>query len=446
MDNKEITFEQTFTPVSLVKFALPSVLVSVFTSLYPLVDGYFIKEYAGEIALGVGNLYYPILCVFVSIGTMMGSGGNAELLRRVGAGDREGASRLFSQLVEFCVLVGIALSVLLMLLAEPVMIALGSTPVNRVFLSPYYHILGGGSTLLLLQAALGSFLIGEGNIAGSALTFSIGGVLNCVLDYVFMEFFDMGITGAAIATLIGYSCTSVYSVYFYLIRKKSIYQLRVCRISLKELTAPCLNGMSEMVSNLAGGVTAWFGNLIATFFYGEIGVSVLSAIVYYQFIITATFSGFNMAVAPIFSYYYGAEEKTRRKSVFKMSMGCLAGISAVILVLFLFLRNVLVGFYFPAGTYEFDLAVKGFTWFISATLFIGVNMFASSLFTAFSNGVVSAVLSVLRTFVILTICMFGLSALLGAEGFWISWAAAELLACAVSAAFLIKYRKRYEYL
>ena len=442
----DIAFEQTFTPVSLIKFALPSIAVSIFTAVYPMVDGFFIKKYAGEIALGVGNLYYPILCIFVSIGTMIGSGGNAEMLRRVGAGDREGASSLFSQMVEFCVLVGLALSAVLMIFAEPIMVALGSTPVNRVFLSPYYRILGAGSTLLLLQSSLGSFLIGEGNIVGSAITFAAGGILNCVLDFVFMEFFDMGITGAAIATLLGYSCTTIYSIYYYLIRKKSIYTPRLSRISAKELSAPCVNGMSEMVSNLAGGVTAWFGNLLATYFYGEIGVSVLSAIVYYQFLVTATFSGFNVAVAPIFSYYFGAEEKAKRKSVFRMCIGWLLAISCVILVLYVFMKRLLVGFYFSPGTFEFDLTLKGFGWFISATAFIGINMFASSLFTAFSNGVVSAVLSVLRTFVILTICMFGLSALLGAEGFWISWAAAELLACVVSVVFMLKYRQRYEYM
>lgn len=442
----DIAFEQTFTPSSLIKFAFPSIAVSIFTSIYPLVDGFFIKKYTGSIALGVGNLYYPILCIFVSIGTMMGSGGNAEMLKRVGAGDREGASSLFSQMAEFCVLIGLALSAVLMIFAEPIMVALGSTPVNRVFLSPYYHILGGGSTLLLLQSALGSFLIGEGNIVGSAITFATGGILNCVLDYVFMEFFGMGIEGAAIATLIGYSCTTIYSIYYYLIRKKSIYAPRLCRINLKELLAPCANGMSEMVSNLAGGVTAWFGNLLATYFYGEIGVSVLSAIVYYQFIVTSTFSGFNVAVAPIFSYYFGAEEKTKRKSLFKMCIGWLLAISGVIVVLYIFVKRLLVGFYFEPDTFEFNLALKGFGWFISATAFIGINMYASSLFTAFSNGLISAVLSVLRTFVILTVCMFGLSFLLGAEGFWISWAAAELLACAVSAVFMIKYRKRYEYI
>ena len=447
MDNQnDIAFEQTFTPTSLIKFAFPSIAVSIFTSIYPLVDGFFIKKYAGDIALGVGNLYYPILCIFVAIGTMMGSGGNAEMLRRVGAGDREGASNLFSQLVEFCVLVGLSLSALLMIFAEPIMITLGSTPVNRVFLSPYYYILGAGSTLLLLQSALGSFLIGEGNIIGSAVTFATGGIINCVLDYVFMEFFGMGIEGAAIATLLGYSCTTIYSIYYYLIRKKSIYKLRLCKIKIKELLAPCANGMSEMVSNMAGGVTAWFGNLLATHFYGEIGVSVLSAIVYYQFIVTSIFSGFNIAVSPIFSYYFGAEEKKKRKSLFKMCIGWLLAISVAIVVIYLFVKELLVGFYFAPGTFEFNLALKGFGWFISATAFIGINMYASSLFTAFSNGFVSALLSALRTFVILTACMFGLSFLLGEDGFWISWAAAELLACAVSAFFMLKYKKRYEYL
>ena len=224
------------------------------------------------------NLYLPILSVFVLIGTMIGSGGNAKMLRRVGAGDREGASNLFSQMAEFCVLVGLALSAVLVIFAEPVMVALGSTPVNRVFLSPYYRILAAGSTFLLLQSALDSFQIGEVNIVGSAVTFAAGGIINCGLDYVLMRFFDMGIAGAAIATLLGYSSTTFYSLYYYLIRKKSIYTPHLSRLCPKELTAPCANGMSEMVSNLASGVTAWIGNLIATHFYGEIDVSMLTSI------------------------------------------------------------------------------------------------------------------------------------------------------------------------
>lgn len=447
-DDKQLG--QNFGFFSLMKFAVPSIFALVFVAVYQLVDGMFIEKFVGtpevgEISIAAVNLFYPILSLFVAAGIMLGTGGNAVVVKLLGEGKKKEADRIFSETIIFSVIVSVIISAICLIFRETIMVWLGASEINVEYLRPYYTVLSAAGPVIMLQMALGVMLIGEGRSVLAAVLLIIGGVLNCVLDWLFMAVFHWGITGAAIATAIGYAVTIFYAIYYYSPVGKSKYKIRITGIKIREIGFICFNGSSEMISNLSGGVTALFMNHIIFRFQGEIGQSALSVVLYFQFIIIAVFMGFTMAVAPVFSYHYGTGNKEMRAKVFKLSILWTAILGIVLSVLFFLFREPIVGLFFNKGTRIYELTMKGFMFAVPAALFVGFNAFASALFTAFSNGGISAFLSVLRTLIILTGMLFLLSWLFGENGMWVSWAATEAISLVVSAVFLFAYRKKYAY-
>ena len=322
----------------------------------------------------------------------------------------------------------------------------GATDGNIEYLRPYYKIMSAFSITILLQSELGILIIGEGKTVHAAIAIMIGGVLNCVLDYFFMHTLNMGILGAAVATVIGYSSTIVFAVWFYIISGKSSYKLELARPDIKEMGMICFNGSSDMVSNLAAGVTVLFMNHLAYRCYGEVGVSALSVITYLQFLIMAVFMGYTSAVEPVFSYHYGSGNTDMRKKVYKFSMAWSLILGIVIMALLFLFRRQAIGIFFRDSASEiFKIAETGWLLSLPACVFVGINIFGSGLFTAFSNGLISGLLSFIRTFVVLTACIYGLTFLFKGEGLWLSWPAAEAISLIVTIIYLKKYRSRYEY-
>ena len=447
-DDKQLG--QNFGFFSLMKFAIPSIFALVFVAVYQLVDGMFIEKFVGtpevgEISIAAVNLFYPILSLFVAAGIMLGTGGNAVVIKLIGEGKKKEADRVFSETIIFSMIVSVLLAAICLIFRETIMVWLGASEINVEYLRPYYTILSAAGPVIMLQMALGVMLIGEGRSVLAAVLLIIGGVLNCVLDWLFMAVFHWGISGAAFATVIGYAVTIFYAIYYYSPIGKSKYHIGLTGIRFKEIGFICFNGSSEMISNLAGGVTALFMNHIIFRYQGEIGQSALSVVLYFQFVIIAVFMGFSMAVAPVFSYHYGTGNKEMRAKVFKLSMLWTAILSVVLSSLFFLFREPIVGLFFTKGTAIYDLTMKGFLFAIPAALFVGFNSFASGLFTAFSNGGISAFLSILRTLVILTGMLFLLSWLFGENGMWMSWAVTEAFSLIISMIFLIAYRKKYAY-
>ncbi len=447
-DDKQLG--QNFGFFSLMKFAIPSIFALVFVAVYQLVDGMFIEKFVGtpevgEISIAAVNLFYPILSLFVAAGIMLGTGGNAVVIKLIGEGKKKEADRVFSETIIFSMIVSVLLAAICLIFRETIMVWLGASEINVEYLRPYYTILSAAGPVIMLQMALGVMLIGEGRSVLAAVLLIIGGVLNCVLDWLFMAVFHWGISGAAFATVIGYAVTIFYAIYYYSPIGKSKYHIGLTGIRFKEIGFICFNGSSEMISNLAGGVTALFMNHIIFRYQGEIGQSALSVVLYFQFVIIAVFMGFSMAVAPVFSYHYGTGNKEMRAKVFKLSMLWTAILSVVLSSLFFLFREPIVGLFFTKGTAIYDLTMKGFLFAIPAALFVGFNSFASGLFTAFSNGGISAFLSILRTLVILTGMLFLLSWLFGENGMWMSWAVTEAFSLIISMIFLKKKKKKYAY-
>lgn len=443
--DQEKELSQEFTFWSLLKFVAPSIFTFVFISIYQMVDGLFIERYVGELAISAINLYYPIISLFIAVGIMIGSGGNAVIVKKVGEGKRKEAGETFSRVMTFTVICGIIFTVVCLAFADPIMRLCGATEGNIEYLRPYYLMLSSFSIAILLQSELGILIIGEGKTVVAAVVIMIGGVLNCVLDYVFMAKLNMGIRGAAIATVIGYCSTIAYAVYFYGIARKSSYHLELAKPDIKEIGKICFNGSSDMVSNLAEGITVLFMNHLAYRCYGEVGVSALAVITYIQVLISMVFMGYTSAVEPVFSFHYGSGNTEMRKRVFHLSILWNLVLGIVTMLLLFAFRSRIVGIFFKKGTEFYNIASLGYLIILPACLFIGINIFGSGLFTAFGNGVISGLLSLIRSFLVLTCCLYGLTVLFGGPGLWSAWPAAELISLFITAAVLKKYRSRYQY-
>ena len=443
--DQEKELSQEFTFWSLLKFVAPSIFTFVFIGVYQMVDGLFIERYVGELAISAVNLYYPIISLFIAVGIMIGTGGNAVIVKKVGEGRRKEAGQTFSRVMTFTVLCGIAFTAVCLAFADPIMRLCGATDGNIEYLRPYYLTLSTFSLAILLQSELGILIIGEGKTVVAAVVIMVGGVLNCVLDYVFMAKLGMGIKGAAIATVIGYCSTIAYAVWFYSIARRSSYHLELAKPDMKEIGGICFNGSSDMISNLAEGITILFMNHLAYRCYGEVGVSALAVITYVQVLISMVFMGYTSAVEPVFSYHYGSGNTEIRKRVYRLSIYWNLVLGAVTMLVLFALRGTLVGIYFDEGTDFYNIASLGYLIMLPACVFIGLNIFGSGLFTAFGNGVVSGFLSIIRSLVILTVCLYGLTALFGGPGLWSAWPASEILSCFVTVFFLRKYRGKYQY-
>ena len=443
--DQEQELSQDFSFWSLLKFVSPSIFTFVFIAIYQMVDGLFIERFVGELAISAVNLYYPIISLFIAVGIMIGAGGNAVIVKKVGEGKRKEAGETFSRVMTFTVLCGIVFTAVCLCFADPIMRLCGATAGNIEYLRPYYMMLSTFSLAILLQSELGILIIGEGKTVVAAIVIMIGGVLNCVLDYVFMAKLHMGIRGAAIATVIGYCSTIAYAVWFYVIARRSSYHLELAKPDMREIGGVCFNGSSDMVSNLAEGITVLFMNHLAYRCYGETGVSALAVVTYVQVLISMVFMGYTSAVEPVFSYHYGSGNTEMRRRVYRLSIRWNLILGAVLMLLLFAFRGKVVGIFFREGTDFYNIASLGYLICLPACLFIGMNIFGSGLFTAFGNGMISGLLSLIRSFVVLTVCLFGMTALFGGAGLWSAWPTAELISLFVTLFALKKFRGKYQY-
>ena len=446
INNEDKELSKHFDFFSLMKFVFPSIFTFLFIAFYQTVDGFFIEKYVGELAIGAVNLYMPLLYLFVAIGVMLGTGANAIIVKKIGEGNIDDASKSFSNTILFALILSVILTILCLVFQEPIMRICGATSGNIGYLKDYYVIMTSFSITIMLQSALGILIIGEGKSVTAALVIMIGGIFNCVLDYIFMKHLHLGIRGAGIATVIGYSSTIIFAFFYYIIFKRSKYTIKFTKLNLREIGVISFNGSSDMISNLAGAVTTMIMNHLSGKYYGEIGVSSLSIVFYLQFFIEAIYMGFTSALEPVFSYHYGSGNINERKKVFKLSNIWILLISILIMTIVFIFNDQIVSIFFKKGTEIYNITKLGLNISILATLFCGYNTFYSGLFTAFSNGIVSGFLSVVRSLVILVICLFALSYIFKGIGLWISWPITEVLSMIICIIFIIKYKNKYNYL
>ena len=445
MGSQDNHLGQEFHLVSLLKFVAPTVIMLVFMSLYQMVDGVFVSKFVGENALSALNIVYPIPSMIIAVSIMLATGGSAIIARNMGEGKEREAKENFTFLVLVGAVLGAGFLIFGVLFIKPLIDLLGATSVLYDYCYDYLLILILSAPLAVFQMMFQSFFVTAGKPhLGLSLTI-LGGLANIVLDYVFIRMFHWGVSGAALATAIGYAIPGLFGLcYFAWERKGTLYFVKpVFRLNV--LLHCCANGSSEMVNNLAIAITTFLFNILMLKYAGETGVAAITIVLYAQFLMTSGFMGFSTGIAPIVSYNYGSQNIGQLKRIFRISMYLVSAVSVITFIIAEFCSEGLIMVFTSSGSEVFELTKQGFRIFSVSFLFTGINIFASALFTAFSNGKISAVLSFLRTFFFLVICLLGLPLIFAVDGIWLAVPIAEALAFFISIYYLVKYKKVYHY-
>ena len=434
-----------FTCGKLLRFTFPSIVMMIFTSIYSVVDGVFVSNFAGKTPFAAVNLIMPLLIVTGAPGFMVGAGGSAIVAKTLGQGRPELANRYFSLLVCAAAAGGAAVGWLGAAFARPIASALGAEGEMLENCVLYARIILAANPFFILQNAFQSFLVAaEEPKLGLSVTVGAG-LTNIALDALLVGAFHWGVAGAAIATVLSQAVGGLTPVVWFLRENDSLLRLVRPRFDGRVLWKTCANGSSELMSNISGSVVAMLYNFQLLRLAGEDGVAAYGAIMYVNFIFAAIFIGYAIGSAPVVSYHYGAENSGELHSLLVKSAAINAAVGAIMTALALALAGpmskIFVGY--DQGLYE--LTVRGFRLYAVSFLLCGLNIFASSFFTALNNGLASAAISFLRTLVFQCAAVLILPVFLGVDGIWLAITVAETLALAVTTALLAGYRRVYRY-
>ena len=443
---RPIQLSDHFTYRKLLQFVFPSIVMMIFTSIYGVVDGLFVSNFAGKTAFAAINLVMPFIMVLGGIGFMIGTGGTALVSKILGEGDREKARRYFSMMILFTVLVGAVLTAVGIAFMRPVALFLGATPEMLADCVLYGRIVIAFTGVFMLQNVFQSFLIAaEKPKLGLAATVAAG-VTNMVLDALFVAGFRWGIAGAAIATGLSQCVGGLLPLVYFLRPNTSKLRLVRTKLELQPILNACGNGSSELMSNISSSAVSMVYNFQLLKYLGEDGVSAYGVLMYVQFVFVAIYIGYSIGCAPIVGFHYGAQNHPELKNMLRKSVILMSASGVVLTVLARGLAAPLAKIFVGYDEGLFTLTCHAFRLFSFAFLFAGFNIFASSFFTALGNGLISAAISFLRTLVFQTSSVIFLPLLLGVDGIWYAITAAEIFATLISLIFLLAKRRKYHYM
>ncbi len=441
---KQNAYNKPVTLRNILKFAVPTIAMSVFMSFYTMADGLFVSNLIGTSALSAINLTAPVIQVVTAISTMLATGGSAVIMKKMGEQKPQEAKEDFTFLILVNVVVGLVMTMLGYFLMETIFGSMALSPEVAGYCTSYLSRYLVFTIPILLMNNFTLYMIASEKATLSLVCSVSGGVLNIVLDYVFIGFLDMGISGAAIATGLGYSVTAVVGLSVFS-RKKSLLHFTKPAFRFKVLANAATNGCSEMATALVTGIITMMFNWTMLHYVGEDGVAAVTIIMYVLMFASSLYTGYSYGVAPMLSYYYGEKNHEKLKKLVSTSLKVIAVISLVTVAASFAATKPLVSIFARPNNPVYDLAVTGNRICTLALFFIGFNIFASGMFTALSNGIVSAILAFSRSFVFMLITMLILPAILGVNGIWLATPVAELMALALSALMFLKYRKQYQY-
>ncbi len=443
MENSNV-YKKPVTLKNILKFAVPTIAMTVFMSFYTMVDGLFVSNLIGTDALSAINLTAPVIQLVTAISTMLATGGSAVIMKKMGEQKTDEAKEDFTFLILANVIAGIVMCTVGYLAMDHIFAGMNLSADVEGYCVEYLSRYLIFTVPILLMNNFTLYMIASEK-AGLSLVCSVtGGVLNMVLDYVFIAVFDMGISGAAVATGLGYSVTAVAGLFVFS-RKKSLLHFKKPVFRFRVLAGASANGCSEMATALVTGIITMMFNWTMLHYVGEDGVAAVTIIMYVLMFASSLYTGYSYGVAPMLSYYYGEQNHEKLKKLVTLSMKVITVISVVTVAASFMLTGPLVSVFARPDNPVHDLAVTGNRICTAALFFIGFNIFASGMFTALSNGMVSAVLAFSRSFVFMLITMIVLPLILGVNGIWLATPAAELMALALSVFMFLKHKKRYGY-
>lgn len=442
MDNR---LAQKFHLGSLLRFAIPNVIMMITLSMYLIVDGMFISRILGTTALSAANMVYPVICFEMALAIMLATGGSAIIARKLGEGKREEARQNLSLLVVVELILGILFAVVGDLFIRPIIAFLGASPIQFPLCVTYARILFSFAPAFFLQTSFQTFLVTAGKPTLGLIVTVLSGVSNIILDYLFMAPFNMGIAGAALATGIGYCIPAIVGIVFFATGKKNALYFVKPKTDGKVLFHSCINGASEMVTNLANAITTFLFNDMFLQYYGEDGVAAITIILYFQYIFTAFYFGYSNGIAPIVSFKYGCGDQQQLKKIFNVSLLFLMVSALVMNVLIRFTIGRSVTIFTPAGSKVYDITVQGFSIYSIGFFVMEIGIFSSAFFTALSDGKTSALISFSRTFLFVVGSVLILPILFDEFGLWGAVPIAEGWGMIIAIFFLVRKRKIYHY-
>ena len=453
MKKERIRLSEHFTYKKLLRFVLPSVVMMLFVSVYGIVDGLFVANFAGEIPFAALNLIFPLIMILGSVGFMLGTGGNAIVSKTLGEGDKERANRIFSMLVYVTVVVGAVLAVIGVAIARPVAKWFASSEKDmmaeeRAILIEYCVlyariILTALPAFMLQNVFQGFFVTAEKPRLGLWVTI-IAGLGNAVFDALFVAVFQWGLAGAAIATAINQLVGGILPIVYFSRKNDSLLRLGKTKFDGVVLAKVCLNGLSELMTNISSSVVTILYNAQLMKYIGIHGVTAYGIMCYIGFVFVAIFLGYAVGSAPIVGYHYGAANKEELRNVFKKSV-ILTAISGVGMTAFAVLFARPMASIFIREPELLDMTAHGLRLYSLSFLVCGFNIFGSAFFTALSNGALSLLISFFRTFICQVVAVFIVPLLLGVDGIWSAVVWAEGVSLILTAVLLLWQRKRYGY-
>lgn len=441
----KIQLSDHFTYGRLLKFTFPSIVMMVFTSIYGVVDGIFVSNFAGKTPFAAINLIMPYLMLTSVLGFMVGTGGTALISMTLGMGDRKKANEIFSLLTWVCIIGGIVLTALSMVFMRPVAILLGATGQMLEDCVTYGMIVQLALTAYILQYAFQSFCVAAEKPNLSLTMMVVAGVCNILLDALFVAVFRWGLVGAAVATTIAQITGAIIPIVYFICPNSSLLRLGKCRFDGKALLRTFTNGASELMSNLSMSLVSMLYNLQLMAWAGEDGIAAYGVIMYVNFAFMSVYIGFVIGAAPLVGYNHGADNRPELKNIFRKSLILLGAFSLVMTLLAEITSAPLSKIFVGYDPKLYEITVRGFRIYSLSFLLCGFNLFGSSLFTALNNGLISAVISFFRTLICQIAAVMLLPLVLELDGIWLSIVVAELAALVLTVICFAKYRKRYHY-
>ena len=442
----DIQLSDHFDIKRLIRFVLPSIGMMLFTSIYGVVDGYFVSNFAGSTQFAAINLILPFIWIFSSVGFMIGTGGTALISYYFGQGNEKKAKSLFSLLVYLTIGLGVIVTVVGQLVLPKVTLLLGATKELYPYCILYGRILLFGIVPFLLQNLFQSFLVLAEKPKLGFLVTVLAGVTNMILDALLVGLLRKDVVGAAVATVLSQCVGGLIPLLYFIFPNSSTLRLGKAKMDWKAILKTFTNGSSEFLTNVSLSIVNMAYNLQLLRMVGEDGVTAYGVLMYVCFIFISIFVGYSIGTAPIIGFNHGAGNHVELKNVFKKSIVIVSIFAVAMFGLGEALAYPLSLLYVGYDAHLLEMSVHAFRLFSFAFLFAGFSIFGSSFFTALNNGLVSAIISFLRTLVFQILVVVVLPMLLGVEGIWWANAAAELLALFVTGTFLVTMRKRYKYM
>lgn len=441
----QIQLSEHFTYKKLLRFVLPSIVMMIFTSIYGVVDGLFVSNYVGKTAFAAVNLIMPFLMAISALGFMIGTGGSAIVAKTLGEGKKKQANEYFSMLVYLTLIGGIVLSALGILFSPLIARGLGADGALLTNCVLYARITLLSMPAFMLQNVFQSFFVTAEKPKLGLGVIVIAGVTNMVLDFLLVGVFQIGLAGAAFATVTSECIGGLFPILYFARKNSSLLKLGRTHFNGKIFMCACGNGSSELMTNLSSSIVNSLYNIQLMNLAGENGVAAFGTIMYVNFIFIAIFLGYSIGSAPLVSYHYGAGNHDELKNLFQKSLRLIGIWGLMLFILAQLIARPLAAIFVGYDADLFSMTQNGFRIYCIAYLINGFNIYGSSFFTALNNGLISAAISFLRTLVFQLAAVLLLPLLLGINGIWSAVAVAELLTLGLTVTFFVRKRKKYHY-